>query len=375
MRKLFLLCIVVSFAWSCNKADDDVSPVASPNTQEEFESYLSDVVEDQNIAAMSVLLFKGADIKYERYIGVSDKNTGAALNSSNMFLLASISKTVTATALMQLYEQGKFGLDDKINDHLPFTVKVPGRSTDITFRMLLMHTSAIADGAALDGQYYDNRDSPVPLSAFMQDYLTVGGKYYNATDNFHNFEPGTKHEYSNVGSALIGVLVEQLSGMDFNSYCKQHIFIPLGMNNTYWRLDEAPVQQIVHPYDGDTRLEHYTFTDYPNGGLRSTAQDMFRFLSAYSNSGAYGTTRVLKEATVREMLRVQNSSIDNTAGLHWFVMNTANNIWGHDGGEKGVATIMGFNPDNKTGAIIFTNQGDADLDNVLVTAYNYAVKL
>ncbi len=375
MRKLFLLCIVVSLAWSCNKADDDVSPVASPNTQEEFESYLSDVVEDQNIAAISVLLFKGADIKYERYIGVSDKNTGAALNSSNMFLLASISKTVTATALMQLYEQGKFGLDDKINNHLPFAVKVPGRSTDITFRMLLMHTSAIADGAALDGQYYDNRDSPVPLSAFMQDYLTAGGKYYNATDNFHNFEPGTKHEYSNIGSALIGVLVEQLSGMDFNSYCKQHIFIPLGMNNTYWRLDEAPVQQIVRPYDGDTRLEHYTFTDYPNGGLRSTAQDMFRFLSAYSNSGAYGTTRILKEATVQEMLRVQNSSIDNTAGLHWFVMNTANNIWGHDGGEKGVATIMGFNPDNKTGAIIFTNQGDADLDNVLVTAYNYAVKL
>lgn len=75
------------------------------------------------------------------------------------------------------------------------------------------------------------------------------------------------------------------------------------------------------------------------------------------------------------MITPQIPSLDNEVGLHLFLMNPANNLWGHDGGEQGVATIMAFNPDLKIGAIILTNQGDADLDEILVAAYKFGLTL
>jgi len=87
------------------------------------------------------------------------------------------------------------------------------------------------------------------------------GEFYNATDNFYDFEPGTDVEYSNMGNALIAVLVEEISGMDFNAYCKANIFTPLSMTNTCRRLDEAS-GTVVMPYNysgGDyDPIGHYT---------------------------------------------------------------------------------------------------------------------
>ena len=300
---------------------------------------------------------------------------------NDLFLLASVSKMVTATALLQLYDDGAFQLDDNINDHLPFSVSVPNENAPITFRMLLTHTSGIADGPALDGQYYYGEDSPVALDFFLENYLVPGGQFYSASENFHTFTPGTQHEYSNEGSALIAVLVEQIANQDFNAYCKQHIFQPLGMNSTFWRLDESLQSNntIVRPYDlSGNQLEpiqHYTFTDYPNGGLRSTARDMHRFLSAFVQDGMSNDQQLLKAATVNSMLSPQIADIDDEVGLHAFVMNKSKNLWGHDGGEQGVSTIVAFNKETKVGAIVFSNQGDADLDEILVEAYKLGLKL
>ena len=133
----------------------------------------------------------------EDYFGTSQVQQNVALADDHLFLLASISKVVTATALLQLYEDGLFDLDDKINDHLSFNVSIPNHSTDITFRMLLTHTSGIADGSALDGQYYYGEDSPIVLGDFLENYLSPNGNLYNANENFHDFAPGSQHEYSN----------------------------------------------------------------------------------------------------------------------------------------------------------------------------------
>lgn len=355
---------------SCG-TDDESDAMPASNSQEDFEEFLLDEMDFQEIPAMAILVFKDDQVLYEKYLGQSNREQSTALATNDLFLMASISKTITATALMQLYDQGLFELDDPINDYLDFEVNVPGETTAITFRMLLTHTSGIADGSALDDQYFYGEDSPLALATFLEGYLVPGGTYYNASENFYDFEPGTEHEYSNEGSALIGVLVEELSGTNFNSYCKQNIFQPLGMNNTFWRLDEIN-QTIVTPYDYDgqwTKHEHYTFTDYPNGGLRSTVRDMHQLATAMLQGGQANGHQLLQASTVDRMLRPQISDIDNQVGLHYFVMNQANNLWGHDGGEQGVATIMGWNKETGTGAIILTNQGEADLDNVLTQAY------
>lgn len=353
---------------NCRKKDPEINNVS------DFEEYISDEMNLQKIPATSVLIFKNDNILYEKYFGQSNIEEEIALESNHVFLLASISKTITATALLKLYDQGYFQLDDKINDFLPFQVNIPNTSTDITFRMLLTHTSAIADGSALDDQYYYGKDSPIALNTFLQNYLVPGGQYYDTKENFSDFEPGTNYEYSNTGAALIAVLVEEISDIDFNTYCKQNIFAPLGMTNTFWRLDEIS-QPIVQPYKRSfgryKAIEHYTFTDYPNGGLRSNTQDMFRFLSAFVQNGTFNNYQLLKSETVNSIITPQIPSIDNEVGLHMFLLDSDNNLWGHDGGEQGVVTIMAFNPNTQIGALIFANQGNANLENILSEAYKF----
>ncbi|MFK8058308.1 MAG: serine hydrolase domain-containing protein [Saprospiraceae bacterium] len=364
-------CLLFSLA-SCGDEEIEI------NNDSDFEEFLADEMDAQNIPAMSVLIFKDDSVLHEEYLGQSNIEQEAALKSNDLFLMASVSKVVTATALLQLHEDGLFELDDNINDYLSFDVNVPNQSTSITFRMLLTHTSGIADGSALDDQYYYGEDSPVALSDFLENYLAPGGDFYNATDNFHAFAPGSQHEYSNVGNALIGVLVEQISGLGFNAYCKQNIFSPLGMTNTFWRLDEIS-GTIVTPYNYANRsyeaIDQYTFTDYPNGGLRSTASDMLKFFSAFTQGGQSNNVELLSSETVDEMLTPQIPAIDSEVGLHLFVMDAQNSLWGHDGGEQGVATIVGFNLDTKVGAIVLTNQGDAELEEVLAEAYKFGLTL
>lgn len=366
---------VLFLSQGCNQDDLDIEGTA------EYEEFLTDEMDFQNIPALSVIIFDESGPLYEKYLGQSNIAENRALAASDLFLMASISKVVTGTALLQLHEDGQFALDDNINDYLPFNVSVPNESTAITFRMLLTHTSGIADGSALDGQYYYGEDSPVGLRFFLENYLVPGGDFYNANENFHNFEPGTVHEYSNVGSALIGVLVEQISNKDFNTYCKENIFQPLGMTRTYWSLEEAlqANQTIVQPYNytnsGFESIQHYTFTDYPNGGLRTTGRDMLSLLRAFLQGGNSNGHQLLDAGTVNAMLTPQIPSIDNQVGLHTFVMNAEHNLWGHDGGEQGVATIMGFNRETKVGAIILVNQGDADLDELLVESYKLGLQL
>lgn len=376
MKKTLLLALLLAVsAIGCQKDELDIENVSDLN------AYLADEMDFQRIPALTALLFNNQGIVHEVVYGYPEVTNSAGLNPNDLFLLASVSKVVTAVALLQLYDDGHFELDDPINPHLPFNVAVPGYNTPITFRMLLTHTSGIADGDALDAQYFYGEDSPNALTPFLQSYLVPGGQYYNADQNFYNFEPGTQHEYSNVGCALIGALVESISGQNFNTYCKQNIFQPLGMNDTYWRLDEAQQSgnRLVMPYDytngGYQAIGHYTFTDYPNGGLRSTARDLHRLLDMLASGGTYNGNEVLSPQTVSAMLTPQIPQLDNTMGLHVFLMNANNNLWGHDGGEQGVATIMAFNPSNGAGAIILTNQGDADLDEMLVECYKLALKL
>jgi CubicO group peptidase (beta-lactamase class C family) len=374
MNKYIFCFLLISFLFISGCGDD-----LEINNIEDFEEYLTDEMDNQEIPAMSVLIFREGEVLYEEYFGKSNLEDDIPLENDDLFLMASVSKVVTATALLQLEEEGLFELDDKINDYLSFNVISPSHpTTDITFRMLLTHTSGIEDSDALYDQYYYGEDSPTSLSFYIKNYLAVEGDYYDSSDNFYGFKPGTKHEYTNAGNALIGVLVEEISGIEFNLYCKENIFNPLNMSNTFWRLDEIS-QTIVTPYDFEdgeqVEYEHYSFTDYPNGALRTTAQDMFKFLSAFTQGGRSNDYQLLSQSTIDAMLTPQIPTIDNEVGLHLFLMDDDYSLWGHDGGDFGVATVMAFNPTTKTGAIIFTNQGYADLEEILAETYKIGLTL
>lgn len=368
---LFLSIVLATSFFHCDKNQD-----ALPITKEELREDVIDEMNSQNISGLSLIVTKDDQVLVEEYLGQADRGKNIAVDKETKFLLASISKTVAATALMQLYEQDSFDLDDSINDYLTFAVNPPNTTTAVTFRMLLQHTSGIADGPSLDDEYYSGQDSPKDLGTFLSDYFTPGRSDYNANDNFTGDEPGAVHNYSNVGAALVGHLVETITGVDFDVYCNNNIFQPSCMNASSWKLNGLDTTKIAQPYEYENgnfeAIGHYSFTDYPNGGLRATASDLARFVVAYQQGGQYNGQSILKTSTVDLMLTEYLVDGENGVGLHWFTYDRADrNLWGHDGGEKGTTTMMGFNKATGIGVVILCNATDADLDEIMKMAYDF----
>ena len=102
---------------------------------------------------------------------------------------------------------------------------------------------------------------------------------------------------------------------------------------------------------------------------------MFQFISAFVQNGQSNNYQLLKASTIEKMTTLQIPNLSEEMGLHLFLMDKTEKLWGHDGGEQGVATTMAFNLDTKIGAIIFTNQGEADLEELLLEAYDLGIAL
>jgi CubicO group peptidase (beta-lactamase class C family) len=303
--------------------------------------------------------------------------------------IGSISKTVTATAVMQLWEKGKFQLDDDINERLPFPVRIPSHpDVPITYRLLLTHRSGIADSPAY-GTSYACGDPKSSLEAWLKDYFTPSGRHHDPKANFHPWKPGSKDAYSNVGFGLLGYLVERISGVPFADYTRKNIFGPLGMDRTGWLLSEIDVAAHAIPYipttdaaevetarkygllagdperdpgSGDHQpLCLYSFPNYPDGSLRTSANQLARFLLAYANDGALGDARILAPDTIRLMLTPQAATSPGQ-GLCWATEHReGHRHWGHNGSDPGIETNMSFRPADGIGTILFANRADMDL--------------
>jgi CubicO group peptidase (beta-lactamase class C family) len=328
----------------------------------ELDSFIVAKMTQYHIPGVATCVTKDADVVWTGAYGWGNIEDSVAATDTTMFLLASISKLITGTAVMQLCEDSLFGLDDPINDYLDsFQVVNPYyQNTPITFRMLLTHTSQIEDNwTCLETLYTFGADSPIPLGDFLEGYLVPGGEYYSS-DIWTPFPPGEKHWYSNVGFTLLGYLVEEISGVPFDQYCDSEIFAPLGMNRTSWRLARLDRSTIAMPYDwtGGTHVPygHYAFPFYPCGLLRSSSLDLSRFLRAFLQGGELEGNRILESSTVDMMTTHQLPNIiiydySYYVGLAWqhFVAPSLSDenlwCWGHTGGLEGVCTWAFYCPE------------------------------
>jgi len=346
--------------------------------KEALDDFIRNQMTEQGLPAIATIVFKNDNILYESYFGKANREENIDLAKDHLFLIGSISKTITATALLRLYDQGKFDLDDEINKYLPFEVNVPNQTTPITFRMLLTHTASLSDWEALYGNYTYGGDTDITLASFIESYFSENGSRYYEDENFLDAEPGTTFEYSNAGTALIGVLVEEISGISFTDYTQQHIFTPLNMKTTSWTLENI-TQTISQPYEkeGDefVAVDHYTFPDYPNGWLRTTPRELSIFISTLTNKWSFNNYVLLEESTVDQMLQLQVPLIDETVGLHMFLTQEELGLWGHNGWEQWVSTEMVFDPISKVGIIIFTNTSDADLEGMYIKGFELGKKM
>jgi CubicO group peptidase (beta-lactamase class C family) len=330
------------------------------------DSVIGAYMSTQHIPGLAACIIKGNRVAWQGYYGYANLERNLPVTANTMFMLASISKTIMVTALMQLYEQGRFTLEDSINAYLPFPVRNPTYpGIPITFKMLLTHTSSIRDNWFILDALYAPGDPTIPLGNFLGRYLTPGGPYYNAQNNFFTNRPGTFWDYSNIGAALAGYLVEVISGVPFDQYCKDHIFTPLQMTNTAWFLRDLDTSLVAHPYEfpSGSYVDQglYGYPDYPDGSLRTTVPSLARFLLAHMNGGAYEGTRILDSSSVRMMRTVYVPTVSHAPdaqwGLIWYTRSAINGsvLWGHSGGDAGVMTAMFFSGSDSIGVIMLTN--------------------
>lgn len=242
--------------------------------------------------------------------------------------------------------------------------------------MLLSHTSSISDEFqetfSLDCY---GIDCPSSLEQYFKDVFLNTGQYFS-DDNFSNKKPGTAEDYSNLGAALIGYLVERITQTPFDVYCKNNIFIPLGMNKTEWRLANTPLSELAIPYSDEitSANPHYTFPDYPNGGLRTTVLDLSIFLRMVMLDGEFNNVQILSQASMATMKSLQFGSEEQCLAFYYDVIN-GRKILGHSGGEKGVTAEMFYDINSNIGVAVFSNEEDADLENVMTLLFNYGEKL
>ena len=282
--------------------------------------------------------------------GTADSGRGSPVTPGTVFTWASVSKTITATALMQLFDQNLFALDDDISKYLGFDVRVPACPQEpITVRHLLTHTSGIRDSKIYKSLYVEG-DSPVGLGEFVHGYLTVTGRYFHRR-NFRKCCPGTVYDYSNIGAGVVGRLVEVISGVPFDRQVADAVCAPLGMVDTSFRLADLDRSILALP-GGDGPPQG--FPTFPDGTLRSPPRELAKFLIAYMQ-GSYRGRKVLKRKTVTMMLRNQ-SRVTSGQGLMWYTKKIAGTrMWGHDGDDPGISSAMFFDPRTAIGVLLVAN--------------------
>ncbi|MGV7187280.1 serine hydrolase domain-containing protein [Xanthomonas axonopodis] len=190
-----------------------------------------------------------------------------------------------------------------------------------------------------------------PLGDFLRGYLAPGGRDYQA-QNYLPVKPGTHREYSNIGAGLAGYIVARAVGQSLERYTHTRIFAPLGMQHTAWHAADLPAAAqatlYVSQFGVSVPIPPYELTTYPDGGVRTSVNDLSRLFIALLDGGQYQGVRILDTTTTAQMLRFQYTAAntpDNVAlneknsGIFWSTKYNVTRI-GHGGSDPGVHTEM-----------------------------------
>ena len=368
------------------------NPAQAPQV---LEAHLLRAVDQTPIMGLSVCAFEGETVIYANAFGWADQQADRRRAVTSINNIGSVSKLFTATAFMQLVERGQAQLDADINTYLPFRVRHPGfPDVAITPRHILAHVSAMADGPWY-GRNYACGDPTIPLEDWVPAMLTPAGRFWADGANFHPWRPERRFAYANLPWAALALIVQRIAGKPFVDVCRERIWSPLGMTRTSWFLSDLPREEMARPYtlyqDGvpwevpwsdepliderrdrsqppprDGFLPHcyYSFPNYPDGALRTSADQLARFVMAAAHGGTHRGARVLEEATQQAMLTPQFPAAlwtvdrDSRAqGLAWRRpwLASGEEYWGHHGADPGISTVVAFRKRDRRGIVLMAN--------------------
>ena len=372
MKKLFILAAAVASLFACT------------SKQQQFNEEVAAIMErNNNVGLALVAVNNGQVVLNERY-GVKNLETQEPIAKDDIFRIASISKSFTATAIMQLVEQGKLDLQQDVSELVGFQVRNPKFPEKvITVEMLLSHTSSMNDA---NGYFTINAINP--------DSSATWQTAWNA------YEPGTGYEYCNLGFNTLGTILERISGERFDKYIVNHILNPIGVYGGYEVLS-LDTTKFVNLYSWDSEKGEYTHSpaayatreeeikNYvfghstavfsPTGGLKISPEDLAKVMQMHMNLGTTPEgTQIISKESAEAMQSIVAPKTDE-GDAYGYAIRTSNQLLdghtmiGHTGSAYGVYTSMFWDKDRNFGFIVMTNGCNRREDNNFMSIHRESV--
>ncbi|WP_293907915.1 serine hydrolase domain-containing protein [Sphingobacterium sp. UBA5670] len=321
---------------------------------------LTEIMQRYDAIGLSVVVVKNNEIAFHKNYGYKNLEAKTALGENDLFRIASISKSFTATSFMQLIADGRCELDDDFSDLIGFPIRNPNfPDKKITLRMVLSHTSSINDKNG-----YFNLDVINPT------------KNPNWKDSYNPYEPGTQYQYCNLNFNMAGAVLEKLTNKRVDSYIVTHILKPLNLYGGYC-IDSLDQRRFVPLYSFDGKgtpheepsaynprreelnqyiLGYTTPTLSPTGGMKISALDLARYMMMHMNYGHSQGRNIIS----KKYAKIMQTAINKESGYGLAIMNNSKivpgiTLTGHTGSAYGLYSAMFFNPAKKYGFIVITN--------------------
>jgi CubicO group peptidase (beta-lactamase class C family) len=377
-----ILFLAVSFSFCVNLLSQTTSVQNSPSLTEalaesagmsaerleRIDAMLESAIENQEVPGAVALVARQGKIVYYKAFGMAENETARTLERDDIFRIASQTKAITSTAVMMLWEEGKFRLDDPISTYIP-EFKEPGvldtfndedssfttipAEREITIRHLITHTSGIGYGMIdSDERFRKIYQKAGVTDLFTTEPITIEESVKKLAKLPLHHHPGERYTYSE-GLDVLGYFIELMSGMPLDQFFRTRIFDPLGMDDTWFYLPEpkhgrlVPVQTMI---EGEWRkfpAPSFYDPDYPikgaraffsgGAGLCSTAKDYATFLQMYLNHGELNGIRLLSRTTVRTILTNQIGELRGASGEDYGLAFGIINQLGEATGGRGSA--------------------------------------
>lgn len=286
----------------------------------------------------SILIAQNNQVIIDTVFGYRDFATKTLLTRETQLYSASLSKSITAIAILLLQERHNLSLDDKA---AKFVDDLPSYAGNVTIKQLLNHTSGIRD--------YEN----ILLKKGLTNKDVI--RWLHLQDGLA-FAPGTKFQYSNSGYIILALIVENVSNMTYAQFLKKNVFDPLRMHNTTVYESNAIIPNKAVGYGKNKEVDDYSILTTGDGGIYSTAQDLYKLDNALrSNQLLSGrSTELLYQAPILQ------DGTNSKYGLGWFIEKTDGVVIAqHSGGLAGFRSLFWRDLKNGHTIIALTNQGDA----------------
>ena len=322
-----------------------------------LEARVRQIMAEQAVPGIALGIVRDQNLAWQGGFGFADLAAARAMDADTICGVASITKTFTATAIVQLRDEGKLRLDDPIVRHIPEFKAVPSRfgaNEEVTLRRLLTHRAGLV-GESPDG-HWSNLEFPS-----MQETLAMLARCEIV------IEPDSAFKYCNLAFALLGEVVERVAGRPYRDYVRENILAPLGMTSSGFEL-EAHRERVATGYMPERYQDVPAAAPDPPtrgyeaaAGLRTCVGDLAKWVSLQFRTKAdqRGGAQVLKGKSISAMHRVTFVERDWKVGyaLTWMATRIGENIYLHHGGSvPGFLSMLAFNKQYKLGVIALSNK-------------------